>query len=126
MKKLFAFLVLATATSAFAATPNMNGKWTVHQNVAGNETDQACTFTVDGSKLTGTCKGDDDKDLPVTGSVEGDKVSWKVESEYNGTAMTIVFTVSGTEGDKVVGSLEVQPFGVNGEFSASPAKSAAK
>jgi hypothetical protein len=127
MKKFLAASALFFAASAFAAAPpNLTGDWTIHNNIAGNESDQPCKFVLADNKLTGTCKSQEDKDVTVTGSLDGNKLTWKYESEYNGTPLTLVYTATLDDSGKIAGSVEVQPFGVTGEFTAAPKVAAAK
>jgi hypothetical protein len=127
MKKLFATSALLFAASAFAAgAPNLTGEWTIHNNIAGNESDQPCKFVLADNKLTGTCKSQEDKDVAITGSLDGNKLTWKYESDYNGTPLTLIYTATLEESGKISGSVEVQPFGVTGEFTAAPKQAAAK
>lgn len=127
MKKLIASSTLLFACFAFAAgAPSLTGDWSVHNSIAGNESDQPCTFTQKDNAITGTCKSSEGKDLPVTGSVDGNKVTWKYDSEYNGSPLTLVYTATLDDSGKIAGSVEVQPFGVTGDFTAAPAKPADK
>lgn len=126
MKKLFAVSALLLASSAFAvAAPNLTGNWTVHQNIAGNESSQECTFVQADNKLTGTCKSNE-KDVAINGSVDGQKATWKYESDFNGTPLTMSYTATLDDSSKIAGSVEVQPFAVTGDFTATPSKEAAK
>ena len=126
MKKLLAASALLFASSAFAAgAPNLTGTWSIHNSIAGNESDQECKFVQTDNKLTGTCKGQE-KDVEITGSLDGNKVSWKYESDYNGTPLTLIYTATLDDSGKISGSVEVQPFSVTGDFTASPSKEAAK
>ena len=123
MKIFLAPCALLFASSAFAAgTPGITGQWSIHNSIAGNDSDQQCAFTVADNKISGSCKGSDDKTVQVTGSIDGDKLTWKYEMDYNGTALTLVYTATGGDADKITGSVEVQPFGVTGDFSATPSK----
>jgi hypothetical protein len=123
MKILLASSALLFASSAFAAgAPNLTGQWSIHNSIGGNDSDQQCTFSVADNKISGSCKGTDDKAVQVTGSVDGDKLTWKYEVDYNGTPLTLVYTATGGDADKITGSVEVQPFGVTGDFSATPSK----
>ncbi len=127
MKKLFASSVVLFASSAFAAgAPGLTGQWSVHNNIAGNESDQACTFSVADNKISGSCKSTEGKDLPVTGTIDGNKVTWQFKSDYNGTELTMVYTASLDDSGKISGSVEVQPFGVSGDFTAKPTNQPAK
>ena len=126
MKTLVASTALLLASSAFAAgAPSLTGQWTVHQNIANNESDQECKFVQTDDKLTGSCKSND-KDVPITGSIDGTKLTWKYDSDYNGTPLTLTYTATLDDSGKIAGSVEVQPFGVTGDFTASPSKEAGK
>lgn len=127
MKRAVVFApVVLLAASAFGAGTNMTGQWTIHQNIANNESDQECTFVQTDNNITGTCKSMEGKDLAVTGSVDGSKVSWKFDSEYNGTPLTLVYTATVDDSGKVAGNVDVQPFNVSGDFTAVPSKDPAK
>jgi hypothetical protein len=126
MKKLLAFSTLLFASTAFAAgTPNLTGQWTVHNSIAGNESDQDCKFVQTDNKLTGSCK-DTEKEVQVTGSIDKNKVTWTYPSEYNGTPLTLTYTGTLDDSSKIAGSVEVSPFGVTGDFTAVPSKKASK
>ena len=89
---LFASLFLCAATSALAAgVPNMTGQWTIHNSIAGNESEMECKFVQTEAKLTGSCKGPE-KEVQITGSIDGKKVTWKYDSDYNGTPITLTYT----------------------------------
>src|ERR1700736_6558263 len=122
MKKLLAIAIVLFASSAFAAAPNLTGKWTVHQSIAGNDAHSECNLIQTDSTLAGTCKSQDGKDLPIKGSVDGSKVKWQFDSEYNGTPLTIKFTGTVDDSGKMSGSVDVDPFGVSGDFSAIRSK----
>ena len=124
MKKLFAAFAVLIATSAFAAgAPNLTGQWNVHNSIAGNESDQACSFVQTENKLTGSCKSED-KEVQITGSLDGNKVTWKYDSEYNGSPLTLTYTATLDDSGKIAGSVEVDPFNVTGDFTATPVKDA--
>jgi len=126
MKKFIATVTLLFASTAFAAgTPSLSGQWTVHNDIAGNESDQECKFVQTENKLTGTCKNND-KEVQISGSVDGNKVNWKYESEYNGTPLTLTYSGASDESGKLSGTVNVDPFGVTGDFTAAPTKAAAK
>lgn len=127
MKKLLGISALLFAVSAFAAgVPSLTGKWNLHNTVAGSESDQVCTLVQTDNKITGSCKSQDGKDLAVTGSLDGNKATWKYDSDYNGTTLTLTYTVTLDDSGKVAGSVQVDPFGVSGDFTATPVKEAAK
>jgi hypothetical protein len=126
MKKLLASFAVLFATSAFAAgAPSLTGQWSVHNSIAGNESDQECKFVQTDNKLTGSCKTQD-KEVEITGSVDGNKATWKYDSEYNGSPLTLVYTAALDDSGKISGSVEVQPFSVTGDFTATPSKEPAR
>lgn len=99
-----------------AADQSITGKWQVHQSIAGNDSDQTCTFTQSGSDFTGTCESDQGK-VQLTGTIQDKKVSWSYKSEYNGTPLTVKY--EGTfEAGKISGTVSVPEFSVDGDFTA--------
>jgi opacity protein-like surface antigen len=126
MKRLLAASAVLFATSTFAAAaPSLTGNWTVHNSVAGNESEQQCKFVQTDDKLSGTCKGTE-KDVQITGTITGNKLTWQYESEYNGSPLTMIYTATLDDSSKISGSVEVQPYSVTGDFTATPSKEAAK
>jgi hypothetical protein len=119
-------IFILTATSALAAgAPNLTGQWSIHNSIAGNESDQECKFVQTETTLTGTCKGTD-KELQITGSIDGNKVTWKYDSDYNGTPLTLTYKGTIDDAGKITGSVDVDPFSVTGDFTAIPSKEPAK
>jgi len=126
MKILLASAAFLFAPSAFAAgAPSLTGQWSVHNSISGSESDQECKFVQTDNKLAGSCKSNE-KEVQVTGALDGNKVTWKYDSEYNGTPLTLTYTATLDDSGKIAGSVEVQPFGVSGDFTATPSKEAAK
>jgi hypothetical protein len=123
MRTLFLSAILASAalTSMAADNPSLTGKWKIHQTVAGNESDSDCTFTQKDNDLTGSCTADSGTGK-ITGKVDGSKVSWSYESEYNGSPLTVKFAGTLDASGKIAGTVNVETFGVDGDFTATPAK----
>ncbi|GAC1634918.1 MAG: hypothetical protein NVS9B14_11550 [Candidatus Acidiferrum sp.] len=113
-------LLAALALPAPADKPSVTGKWMVHLSVEGHENDQECSFTQNKTELNGACKGEKN-DLKVTGSVDDAKVNWKYDSEYQGTPITLTFTGTLAAG-KIAGRVDVDPYNVSGDFTATPVK----
>jgi hypothetical protein len=121
MKIILTAAVLLATSSAFAAgAPTLTGKWTIHSSIAGNESDMACTFARTDATLTGSCKGD--KDIAITGSVDGNKVTWKYDTEHDGTPLTLTYTATLGDSEKFAGSVDVAPYSITGDFTATPLK----
>jgi hypothetical protein len=124
MRTLFLSILLASASALAvrADDVSLSGKWEVHSKVAGNESDVACTFTQKDNDLVGSC-ATDHGDKPLTGKVNGTKITWSYDSEYEGTPLTVKY--SGTIDSvaaKLSGAVSVEQFGVDGDFTAALSK----
>jgi hypothetical protein len=121
--QILTVLLASTTMLAFADdNASVGGKWKVHINVAGTERDMACTIVEKDTSLTGTCKGED-AEGNLAGSVDGKKVAWTYNSEYDGSPVTSKY--SGTfdpATNKITGTLSVVEYSVDGDFTAVPAK----
>jgi hypothetical protein len=123
MKKLHipSLLVLA-ATPAFAfGAVGLTGSYNLHSSIGGTDTDQTCSFAQADKQLTGSCKSDTGE-VKLTGTVDGKKVTSKVNTEYNGEPLTVTYTGTLDDAGNVQGDADVQPMGVTGDFKLSPAK----
>jgi len=100
---------------------SLSGKWSVHSSIAGNDSDSNCTFVQAGTDLTGTCSASGTApggESKVTGKVDGTKISWQYDFQYNGSPLTMKF--SGTlDSGKVTGQVTVAQYGVGGDFTAT-------
>jgi hypothetical protein len=124
MRTLFLSVLLASASALAVRADNvsLSGKWEVHSNVAGNESAVECTFIQKDNDLGGNC-ATNHGDKPLTGKVNGTKITWSYDSEYEGTPLTVKY--SGTidsAAAKLSGSVTVEPFGVDGDFTAAVSK----
>ena len=124
MRTLFLSILLASASALAVPADNvsLSGKWEVHSNVAGNESDVECTFIQKDNDLGGSC-ATDNGDKPLTGKVNGPKITWSYDSEYEGTPLTVKY--SGTidsAAAKLSGSVSVEQFGIDGDFTAALSK----
>jgi hypothetical protein len=100
---------------------SLTGKWKIHQTVMGNASDSDCTFTQKENDLTGSCTSDQGAGK-FTGKVAGNKVSWTYESEYNGAPLTVKYAGTLDSTGNIAGSVNVEQFGVEGDFTATPVK----
>lgn len=129
MKTVKSLLLAALFASAVlmaqaADTPSLTGTWQVHNDIAGNESDQTCTFTQKGADLTGSCSTNSGS-VDVTGKINGKNITWSYKSEYNGTPLTVIYNGGMETATKIVGSVSVPEFGADGDFTASESKPAA-
>ncbi len=115
---LFSATVLAQAPASDAG---LSGKWKIHQSIAGNDSDSECTFTQKDNDLSGTQEPIRATLRNLPGRSMWKKVSLSYKSEYNGSPLTMNY--SGTlDSGKITGDVEVDPFNVTGDFTATQAK----
>jgi hypothetical protein len=121
MKILLLTLLLAPATVLPAQNVSVDGKWKVHTDIAGNESDMVCTFTQKDDALTGSCTSDAG-DKPLSGKVDGKTITWQYEPEYEGSPLTVKY--KGTldaAAAKLSGTVNVEQFNADGDFTGVPA-----
>ena len=56
------------------------------------------------------------------GKISEKKVSWSFQSEYEGNPLTLKYSGTLESATKMTGTVSVDPYGVDGEFTAVPAK----
>jgi hypothetical protein len=82
-------LLLALISSALAA--DVTGKW--KGPMEGTGADVMLDLKADGASVTGTMSDSEGKPRPITkGSLDGDKISLTVASEYQGNPITLLVT----------------------------------
>jgi enterochelin esterase family protein len=120
MKMLLAIFALLFASSALSAQ-DLTGLWTIYTNVSGNESDQECNFAVTGNKITGSCNSlFGGNVVPVTGTVDGNKVTWHYEIGMYSSTLTFNYSGNTDSSGKIAGTFLLGPFNVDGLFTAIP------
>jgi len=116
-------LTLVAALNATAAADSLTGPWRITGEIAGNPISTVCTFTQDGAKLAGSCVRAQapDRKLSLTGQVQDGKVRFEYGVDVQGQALTIVYTGTFASPRELKGTVEAQPAGVTGTFTAAPA-----
>ena len=109
-----------------AATDSISGKWQLKGDVVGNPINTVCEIAQSGTKITGVCSSmaPGGPDTPITGEVKGDSVTFSHGGDYQGTALTIVYSAKHTA-NKLEGTINVKPFDAAGSFTAEPAAAGA-
>ena len=72
-------------------------------------------------ELTGTCNTDRGS-VQITGKVDEKNVTWKYQSEYNGSPLTVSFKGTMDSATKIKGRVAAEEFGVEGDFTATQSK----
>lgn len=110
MKSIALLLAAATVATTAAAVPSaaiaaapsadIGGTWTTSFDSQVGKQTYTYTFKVDGGKLTGHAKsnlGEGD----VTGTVDGDKVTFVENLDYQGQALAITYTGQIVSADEI-------------------------
>lgn len=117
--KRFCALSLLWTLSVVAAENPASGNWKIEGTVVSTPVNQTCTFKQDGSALTGTCVGEDGKSVDIAGEVKDKALTWKFGAEWQGTPLTVAFLGTLETDSLIKGSIDVQPLGVGGTFTAT-------
>jgi hypothetical protein len=84
-------VILLFALGASAWAVDVTGQW--KGPMGGTGADVVLDLKVDGASVTGTMSDSEGKPRPITkGSVDGDKISLTVASEYQGNPITLLVT----------------------------------
>jgi hypothetical protein len=118
---LFSILLASAAAVASAADSPVTGTWKIHNSIAGNENDMTCTLAQKESELTGSCQTDQGA-VNIAGKVDGKKVNWSFKIDYNGSPLTLTFVASVDAADKFAGTVTVEEYSIDGEFTATLSK----
>ena len=84
--------LLLLVLASLVVAGDVSGKW--KGPLDGGEGEVQFTFKLDGTALSGSMSGGDSKPFPLTGKLDGEKISFTVEFEYQGTPMKLV--INGT------------------------------
>ena len=106
-KTIFASFVMIGFLIVFAshavAQKSVAGEWDAVFNTPGGPQPLKLILQVDGEKLTGTAKRSRG-DVPLTGTIKGDDITFSYTIDYNGNAVTISFSGK-VKGDSMGGSV---------------------
>lgn len=118
---LSAFFLVAGVSSPAA----ISGTWTLNGDVEGVTYTATCIFAQKDNVVTGNC-GDGKVTHELKGKIVGDIITFTHDSTYNDDAITMNYTGKiGTDG-KFTGSVEVEPYGSDGTFTATKTAAAAQ
>jgi hypothetical protein len=104
-----------------SAQKSIAGEWDAEFNTPGGPQPLGLIFKVDGEKLTGTAKRSRG-DVPITGTIKGEDITFSYTIDYNGNPVTLTFTGK-VKGDAMSGTVSFND-SASDEWSAK--RSAAK
>jgi hypothetical protein len=114
-------LTLLAALHAAPAADSVAGAWQITGDIMGNPLKEVCTLKQAGATLSGSCTNEQGGPYEVTGEVKDGKITFKHGGDYQGTALTFVYSATLASPKELTGTVEVQPFGAGGTFTAAPA-----
>jgi len=95
-----AVAIVPSAATAAAPTADISGTWTTEFDSQVGKQSYTYTFTVAGGTLTGHSKSNlGESDL--RGTVDGDKVTFVENLDYQGTALAITYTGQIVSADEI-------------------------
>jgi hypothetical protein len=113
---------LVTSGAPAAAPASVAGTWNLATNVAGNTGTPSCTFKQEAEKVTGTCtSGTNSTPLEAAGEVTDTKITFRYVIDWEGQALTLIFSGTLDSPTEMKGTLDVQPVGVTGDFTGKKA-----
>lgn len=117
MKPFLALAVLSIAPllAVEARAADLSGDWKIEGEVSGYAVTPVCTLKQQDNKLTGGCKSDQN-DSPLKGEVDGQKVTWQYEVDYNGEKYTLQWSATLESDTAMKGTISVG--GGEGAFTA--------
>ena len=99
----FAFGLALIFTVGASAQKTVAGEWDAVFNTPGGAQSLKLILKVDGEKLTGTAKRSRG-DVPLTGTIKGEDITFSYTIEYNGNAVTLTFAGE-VKGDSMGGTV---------------------
>ncbi|MEO8620129.1 MAG: hypothetical protein ABI625_03615 [bacterium] len=117
-------LALLTALHSTPATDSIPGTWLLSGDVAGNEIKVTCVISQSGTTLSGNCSNATTPPLPLTGEAKDGKYTFQYEVDYQGQALTVIYSATFVSPKDIKGTIDVKPVGASGTFTATraPAK----
>jgi hypothetical protein len=116
----FVLVSVFALAPAPAPAPDLNATWSLTGSVEGVTFMETCALVQADTKLSGTCK-DDIATHDVTGTVAEKSVTFSHASQYEGQALTLSFAGHLDDTGALSGTVDVQPMGYSGTFSATKA-----
>ncbi len=114
--KVFVLVVSCMLLAGLAVAADIDGKWAGEYagGMGGEPMQMEFTFKADGDKLTGTTIGGPDQQIPIKdGKIDGDKISFTVQPDFQGTTLTFKYKGE-VKGDEIKLSFEMDMGGMGG------------
>jgi hypothetical protein len=73
------------------AKVDVTGAWALQLDIAGNAATPSATFKQEGEKLTGTYSSQMLGELPITGTVKGNAITFGFQASFDGNAVKVTY-----------------------------------
>jgi hypothetical protein len=113
--------IIALLLTLHAAPDSLAGPWQIKGDVMGNPVNETCTFTQEGTVLSGRCDSEDGEPSLLAGELKEGKVTFWHGGDWDGQALTVVYSATFASPSQLKGTIEVRPMNVAGTFTAVPA-----
>jgi hypothetical protein len=104
MVRLAVVLFCAVVPPSEGQAPPVAGEWDASYNTPGGPRNFKIVFQVKGDSLTGTVKRSDGE-IPLTGKITGDQVTFSYVIAYNNEALTLT-VIARLAGDTMSGTVD--------------------
>ncbi|HEV7715371.1 MAG TPA: hypothetical protein VGO53_07235 [Steroidobacteraceae bacterium] len=108
--KLLVALIALTLMPFAAHAADISGTWTAAFDTQIGKQEYTYTFKVEGTKLTGKAKSANGESDLLDGKVDGDKVSFVENLNFQGNAVKITYTGKVVSNDEIKFSRDVSGF----------------
>lgn len=119
MKRILPLFIFSTMT--LLAQPTVPGAWTITGDVQGYPINETCTFTQTSDKVAGSCVDSNSKNRDTIVTIDGQKVIFVHDGEYEGKPLTLTYTGTWNDKGELSGDIAVKPLGYFGTFTAKKA-----
>lgn len=93
MKKLSGFLLALWLFTVPAFAADVDGNWTGSIDTPNGPVMVSYTFKASGTTLTGSTTGPDGSATPIKdGTIDGSKISFSIDLNFNGNSTTLKYT----------------------------------
>jgi hypothetical protein len=122
VKHLFCVLILTGSVGLLATEQTfVSGQWKLHSSISGHESDLDCSISQKNDDLAGNCKSDRGP-VTITGKLAEKRVTFQFKTTHDGEELTVVYTGTLESPARMAGTVDVQPIGVAGDFTATLVK----
>ena len=113
--------LIAVALLHLAPAADLTGTWQIKGDVMGMPLNTVCALKQADTAITGTCQVEGGAAADVKGEVKDGKVTFSHGGDYEGQALTVVYSGTLVSATELKGTITINPFDVGGEFTATPA-----